>query len=34
VHDGFAADGGPYCPFFALLNDATDDSLAAALVAL
>jgi hypothetical protein len=30
VH-GFAADGGSYCPSFALLDDTTDDTLAAAL---
>ena len=29
--DGLAADGGSYCPSFALLDDATDDTLAAAL---
>jgi hypothetical protein len=28
---GLAADGASYCPSFALLDDATDDSLAAAL---
>jgi hypothetical protein len=28
---GLAADGGSYCPAFALLDDATDDTLAAAL---
>jgi hypothetical protein len=31
VDDGLAADGGSYCPSFALLDDATDDGLAAAL---
>ena len=31
MHDGLAAGGGSYCPFFALLNDTTDDSLATAL---
>ena len=30
VH-GFAADGGSYCPSFALLDDTTDDTLAMAL---
>jgi hypothetical protein len=28
---GLAADGGSYCPSFALLDDATDDTLAAAV---
>ena len=28
---GLSADGGSYCPSFALLDDATDDSLAAAM---
>ena len=28
---GLAAEGGSYCPSFALLDDATDDTLAAAL---
>jgi hypothetical protein len=31
VVDGFAADGSSYCPAFALLSDATDEALAAAL---
>jgi hypothetical protein len=31
VDDGLAADGSSYCPAFALLADATDDALAAAL---
>lgn len=31
MDDGLAADGGSYCPSFALLDDATDDTLAAAL---
>jgi hypothetical protein len=31
VDDGLAADGSSYCPAFALLDDATDDALAAAL---
>jgi hypothetical protein len=31
VHHGLAADGGSYCPSFALLDDATDEILAAAL---
>lgn len=28
---GLAADGASYCPFFSLLDDSTDDTLAAAL---
>jgi len=31
VHDGLAAEGGSYCPFFALLDDVTDERLGAAL---
>jgi hypothetical protein len=31
VDDGLAADGASYCPSFSLLDDAMDDTLAAAL---
>ena len=31
MDDGLAADGGSYCPSFALLDDAADNTLAAAL---
>jgi hypothetical protein len=31
VEDHLAADGASYCPAFALIDDATDDALAAAL---